>query len=230
MRSVALAAIRLYQKYISPYKGFCCAYRVHTGRASCSTLGYRAIRRHGVFGGIALIRSRTHLCGVVHRRQSSHPLGTLHPQRGGCDFGCDLPCDPSCDLPVGRFFSGICDFVNCCDCGSCDWPDRRRKKAAKDEQYVYIPPRMVKPLPPGFPLLPTDARGNTVRVGSAVTVLSVASCLTGLPLEDQQRLQAIVGQVRYVVRFDVAGFVWLGFSAGDLTDDFCLFPTEVALA
>ncbi|WP_413816627.1 membrane protein insertion efficiency factor YidD [Piscinibacter gummiphilus] len=141
MRSAALASIRLYQKLISPYKGFCCAYRVHTGRASCSTLGYRAIRRYGVLGGITLIRSRTHLCGVAHRRHLSLPRRPLHPQQGVCDFGCDLPCDPSCDLPFGKVFSGACDFVSCCDCGSCDWPDRKRKTAVKDEQYVYIPPK-----------------------------------------------------------------------------------------
>jgi hypothetical protein len=89
---------------------------------------------------------------------------------------------------------------------------------------------MPKPLPAGFPLPPTDAGGKTVYVGSTVTVLSVASCASGLPREDQLRLQAIVGQIRRVVRFDAAGFVWLGFSASDPSDDFCLYPTEVALA
>jgi hypothetical protein len=89
---------------------------------------------------------------------------------------------------------------------------------------------MFKTLPDGFPLPPVDANGKTVQVGSAVTVLSVASCAAGLPRGDQQRLQAIVGQIRYVARFDVAGFVWLGFSPVDDADDFCLLPTEVGLA
>ena len=85
-------------------------------------------------------------------------------------------------------------------------------------------------LPPGFPLPPTDAGGKTVHVGSAVTVLSVASCTSGLPRADQVRLQAIVGQVRHVVRFDAAGFIWLSFAAAEPSDDFSLYPTEVALA
>lgn len=89
---------------------------------------------------------------------------------------------------------------------------------------------MSKPLPPGFPLPPIDASGKTVHVGSVVTVLSVASCAAGLPREDQQRLQAIVGQLRQVVRLDAAGFVWLGFSTSEPSDDFSLRPTEVALA
>ena len=44
-------AIGAYQRYLSPYKGFCCAYRAHTGRASCSALGARVIRRHGLLAG-----------------------------------------------------------------------------------------------------------------------------------------------------------------------------------
>lgn len=51
-----------YQRYVSPYKGFCCAYRVHTGRASCSTLGRRVIRAHGLFGGLVLLSQRFRRC------------------------------------------------------------------------------------------------------------------------------------------------------------------------
>ena len=39
LTSAALAAIRFYQRWISPYKGFRCAYGAHSGRCSCSTLG-----------------------------------------------------------------------------------------------------------------------------------------------------------------------------------------------
>ncbi|WP_442909173.1 membrane protein insertion efficiency factor YidD [Ideonella sp. BN130291] len=146
MRRAALLLIRAYQRYVSPYKGFCCAYRGHTGRASCSALGYRAIRRHGIFGGLFLLQQRTHKCGVVHRRHKGTPMPRLHAQRGLCDIGCDLPggCDlPSChgcDLPGSNKLSGVCDCLSCCDCGGCDWPDRRRRKRG-DEKYVYIPPR-----------------------------------------------------------------------------------------
>ena len=67
MTSHSLAApadllIASYQRYLSPYKGFCCAYRVHTGRASCSSLGRRAIRAHGLFGGLVLLSERFKRC------------------------------------------------------------------------------------------------------------------------------------------------------------------------
>lgn len=144
MRLACLGAIRGYQRFVSPYKGFGCAYREHTGRASCSALGYRAVRRHGVRVGLALARRRMHLCGVVHRRRQE-PGGALHraTQRGLCDLGCDAPCDLGCDLPSGgtrwcRWLDPSC----CCDAGSCDWPQRKRRDhwMRQQEKLVYIPP------------------------------------------------------------------------------------------
>lgn len=135
MRRLFLAAIRTYQRYLSPYKGFSCAYRVLTGRRSCSELGFRAIRRHGIRAGLAILRQRTHLCGVAHRRQPPFHASAFHSQRGFCDPGCDLPCE----LPTLDSCTSHCDGISCCDFASCDWPTRRRKARDK-EQYVYIPP------------------------------------------------------------------------------------------
>jgi len=136
------------QRYVSPYKGFCCAYRAHTGRASCSVLGYRAVRRHGVFAGLALVRQRTYRCGVAPRRYRLRPDPALHAQRGDCDVSCDLPCDGGCDLPNGGGASDVCDWLSCCDCSGCDWPDRKRK-SPEAEQYVYIPPNSRRRVEPG---------------------------------------------------------------------------------
>ena len=141
MRRVLLAAIRGYQRYVSPHKGFSCAYRVHTGRASCSALGYRTIRRFGVVAGLRLLRQRTALCGVAHRRHAGFKPRHPHAaQRGDCDLGCDLPGD--CDVPHGKIGLGACDMLSCCDCGSCDWPDRKRKRP-RDEQF-HLPPKRAR--------------------------------------------------------------------------------------
>jgi putative component of membrane protein insertase Oxa1/YidC/SpoIIIJ protein YidD len=130
MRTVVLAAIVAYQRCLSPYKGFCCAYRLHTGRQSCSALGFRAVRRYGVLVGFTVLRRRTYLCGVVHRRYCNFRSRARHLQNGFCDVGCDLPCDVSgldgC-LSIG-------DVASCCD-----WPTRNRK-GNDQEEYVYIPP------------------------------------------------------------------------------------------
>ncbi|WKB55824.1 hypothetical protein [Eleftheria terrae] len=88
--------------------------------------------------------------------------------------------------------------------------------------------RLTSSLPIRYPLEATDAHGKPLRVGSAVILPSVASCAAGLPLENQARLNTMVGQRRRISRFDRAGFAWLGFIDGD--DDFCLFPGELAPA
>ncbi len=36
MQRLVLWAIEVYQRHLSPRKGFSCAYRCHTGHASCS--------------------------------------------------------------------------------------------------------------------------------------------------------------------------------------------------
>jgi len=135
MRALALPAIEFYKRRISPYKGFCCAYRAHLGRFSCSTLGFRAIRMYGVFRGISILRQRLKLCGVAHRRFHQSPASG---QRGSapCDIPCDCGTGPGCDLP-STDCKGLGRYVSCCDGCSCDWPERKKKSG---EKYVYIPP------------------------------------------------------------------------------------------
>ena len=163
MRLLALALIRAYQRWVSPRKGFACAYRVHTGRRSCSALGYRAVRRHGVFGGLGLLRERTSRCGEVHRRHAAPRTTRFAGQRGDCDPGCDLGCDGGhgggcdgpCDGPCDGSPGGRWHALDCCDCSGCDWPggdrdrdrDRRRRRRRDRRRSgieVRIPPRGVR--------------------------------------------------------------------------------------
>lgn len=128
MRDTVLGAIRLYQRRLSPHKDFACAYRVHTGRCSCSQIGLRAVRRFGVVGGWHLLRRRTSLCGVAHRRFNPIPRRPPVRQRGDCDLGCDL------DLLPDKGGLGTCDA------GSCDWGSNNKKKERHQERYIPIPP------------------------------------------------------------------------------------------
>lgn len=154
MRVLLLALIRFYKRFISPHKGYGCAYRVYSGRASCSTLGYRAIRRHGAWVGLGLLQQRCHKCGVAQRRYAPvyrPPAG----QRGDCDpgcggDGCDLNgCDPGgcdqrdCDLRPRRCRSAF-DFLDCCDIDDCGGDDKRRERKRKNRKRdaaTHLPPR-----------------------------------------------------------------------------------------
>lgn len=65
--SAAVAAIGAYQRYVSPYKGFCCAHRARTGHASCSQFARRAIERCGLLAGLRLLRRRLQACAGSYR-------------------------------------------------------------------------------------------------------------------------------------------------------------------
>jgi putative component of membrane protein insertase Oxa1/YidC/SpoIIIJ protein YidD len=108
---LALQSIALYQRYLSPRKGYCCALHASGRGRSCSAYGYRAIARGGVVNGMTLLRSRLDACGDVHRRRSA-----LDRQRGFCDVGCDVGDCNACDLAdLG--------------CSGCDLPWGRREKS-----------------------------------------------------------------------------------------------------
>ena len=141
MRSLALFAIHLYQRFISPYKGFCCAYRVHTGRRSCSNLGYRAISCFGLPAGLQVLRRRLYLCGVAQRRFAGSTMHAKWAQRGSLDCACDIPCDANCnpDIGCGEKTQGM---SWCCDACSCDGPSKKKK--APEEKYAYLPPNSGK--------------------------------------------------------------------------------------
>lgn len=146
MSRLVLGAIRLYQRFVSPYKGFGCAYRLHTGCASCSTLGYRAIRRHGLRVGLGLLGRRLDRCGEAHRRHRSHLNRRLDPQAGLCDLDCDLPCDALSGRGLSRALancgSAACDFASCAPCDGCDW--RRRRPTERTEKWVRVPPQRAR--------------------------------------------------------------------------------------
>lgn len=134
-RALALAAIRAYQRWLSPRKGFSCALRGATGGASCSAYGHTVIARFGLLRGLGLLDRRLALCGHVHRQSRQAPAPTLarqHRQRGACDPPCDLPCDGPCHGPGHlpcevKNADCLCDLADCgCDLGE-RWRKRRNR-------------------------------------------------------------------------------------------------------
>jgi uncharacterized protein len=120
VKALALAGVGAYRRYVSPHKGFACAFRVHRDGLSCSAHAERVIRRCGVTRGLALLRRRLARCGDVHR-QHHGPQRSM--QRGSCDLPCDIPCD-------GSEIKGLGHCFECADCGC----DGRRRDERKGEQ------------------------------------------------------------------------------------------------
>ena len=104
--SLACWVIGLYQRYLSPYKGFRCAYRVrHKRRASCSMFARRAIEQLGVLPGVMLLRRRFDKCGRAARALDYETPRAKEKGRwkdrcwSAADVGCDArsPID-ACDV------------------------------------------------------------------------------------------------------------------------------------
>jgi len=126
--------IRGYQRFISPRKGFHCAYRVHTGCASCSALGFRAIRRHGVLKGLHLLSRRFERCAEA-RRQLQVLVRRPRLQAGFLDCGdCGGDCAPDCS--PGDCACDALDALDCLDCG--DW-SRREDKRRDSKPSARVP-------------------------------------------------------------------------------------------
>jgi putative component of membrane protein insertase Oxa1/YidC/SpoIIIJ protein YidD len=131
MRRIALAAIRGYQRWISPHKGYCCALRAITGGDSCSAYGYHVIERFGLRRGLGLLDRRLALCGHVHGRAAPAAPATpvRNPWRHKEQGHCDVPCDsPGCDAHgCGSLGGDVLDLASCgCDIGDCGRSNRRR--------------------------------------------------------------------------------------------------------
>ncbi|MDQ6639932.1 MAG: membrane protein insertion efficiency factor YidD [Pseudomonadota bacterium] len=58
LQSASLALIGLYQRRVSPRKGYVCALRAQSGGRSCSRYAARAIVRAGIWSGALLLRRR----------------------------------------------------------------------------------------------------------------------------------------------------------------------------
>ncbi|MEM9585016.1 MAG: membrane protein insertion efficiency factor YidD [Pseudomonadota bacterium] len=67
LSKMALAAIWGYQQYISPHKGFRCAYSVQHGGTGCSGYAKFAIREHGIWRALPIIRQRLRDCKEAYQ-------------------------------------------------------------------------------------------------------------------------------------------------------------------
>jgi putative component of membrane protein insertase Oxa1/YidC/SpoIIIJ protein YidD len=75
LQSGALALIGVYQRHLSPRKGYVCALRAQSGGRSCSRYGARAIARAGVRAGAILLWRRMRACGAAAAALAEAPPG-----------------------------------------------------------------------------------------------------------------------------------------------------------
>lgn len=78
-RTTATGLIGFYQKHLSPYKGFSCAYRILHQGESCSQYAKGLITNYGMARALPLIRQRFQACSIAnqriqHRQQQRYAL------------------------------------------------------------------------------------------------------------------------------------------------------------
>lgn len=104
-----------YQKYLSPYKGFCCAHRVWHGGDSCSEFVRQTLLQEGVLASIPKTRLRFQECKVAAMALSDNSgnknARRLRRQRRHKD--CDSFCATCNVLPDT---CSLLDGVDVCGC------------------------------------------------------------------------------------------------------------------
>jgi putative component of membrane protein insertase Oxa1/YidC/SpoIIIJ protein YidD len=146
MRTIVVFLIGLYQRYLSPYKGFRCAHAVRHRGASCSAAVKDIVIAHGLLRGLPLIRLRFAQCPAaalalrVHnpdpqddeerrkrRRRNSDDDSCACEAAGEACNGANCPDFGACHTPGG---ADSCDCSNVGDCHhsllSRPWSGRRR--------------------------------------------------------------------------------------------------------
>ena len=120
---VAALCIRLYQRFISPYKGYRCAHRALHGGPSCSEFARLYALDHGLWAMLAALRIRFRECRLAKETMMFARKGRRDRRSRLTGSACDAvtsctdtgPCGSSKDIDA----SGACDALpDGCDC----WP------------------------------------------------------------------------------------------------------------
>lgn len=84
-KEVSLFSIDLYQKHISPHKGYRCAYSVWHNDISCSAYGKQVIAKEGLWRGVDILRKeRFPLCRIAAAK-----IDSVRKQDGCSECPCD---------------------------------------------------------------------------------------------------------------------------------------------
>ena len=90
IRWLLIRTIALYQRYLSPHKGFACAYRVLHGSHSCSQGTKEILRNYSLGEALPRIRQQFRACrdasSILRDRHYNHRCRTLHDYRSSSNL------------------------------------------------------------------------------------------------------------------------------------------------
>ncbi|AUI69000.1 membrane protein insertion efficiency factor YidD [Beggiatoa leptomitoformis] len=111
--------IRGYQKYISPYKGFRCAYAVKHQSLSCSEYARLELLQTGVIHSLSSIRQRLHDCKMAAitleaDKKAQRKTDYLNCCADGLSIP-DVSCS-SCEMGDTCSVGDACSGADACSC------------------------------------------------------------------------------------------------------------------
>ena len=125
MRLLLIFLISVYQRFISPYKGFNCAHHVLHGEQTCSNAVKNLISENGLLSALPLIRGRFAECREAFNIIVDQSVTAHH-----ADIACDLPCD----ISLGSCGGESVETVSSCPC---DLPFSDKKLSRKTRRLLY---------------------------------------------------------------------------------------------
>lgn len=101
IRKSIVFGIKLYQKFISPKKGYRCAHSVVHGGTGCSGAVIKIIQETSIFSWRGLINKRFADCKEAHIKYQEDKKDKKNKCKPDFEDGCDLldGCD-SCDISL----------------------------------------------------------------------------------------------------------------------------------
>ena len=120
LTKLSISAINLYQRYLSPHKGYCCAHRVYTGEDSCSQYAKVAIAEYGLFSAFPLIREQFDRCSLAAKEMKKQRKKKGKDNTSD-DCAGDIACQSINCVPQSCFSKkSSSNFYDNCDIGGCD--------------------------------------------------------------------------------------------------------------
>jgi len=128
-KTFLLLAIRFYQRYLSPYKGFDCAYRVLHQEQSCSSYFQTCVERENLSRALTSLQKRLldcHQAHIILQTNASNRRRQQNKKQRQRNSGCleNNNCIGCGDLTDSSLLFLACDAVDCGDCigfGGCDF-------------------------------------------------------------------------------------------------------------
>ncbi|PHI29759.1 membrane protein insertion efficiency factor YidD [Budvicia aquatica] len=115
--ALAVGLIRFYQRYISPHKGFSCAYHQMTGKSSCSSYALKMVQRNGVMSLFTALPKQFSRCSSAYQTYLQQTDKRQKPQKKPKSERCGDCVDMTECVPT-RACKDLSDFGHCdvCDC------------------------------------------------------------------------------------------------------------------